>query len=141
MKICFICTGNTCRSVMAERLMKKMLKKTKLQDIKVSSRGLNATGENIAENAKFALKKFGASASNRKSVKLGKRDVKTLYVTMTESQAEALKDMKVLTFKQLIGKDVLDPYGQDEEVYLNCCAELEKGVKVLIEKLENWRGL
>ena len=56
MKVCFICTGNTCRSVMAERLMKKELKTLGINDIKVTSKGLNATGENIAGNAKIALK-------------------------------------------------------------------------------------
>ena len=72
LKICFVCTGNICRSIMAERIMKKLLKEQVIKDIKVSSRGIFANGDNISQNAKVTLKKMGFSSSNRKSVKLGK---------------------------------------------------------------------
>ena len=134
-KICFVCTGNTCRSVMAERLAKKELKKLGLKNIKVSSRGLNAIGENIAENSKIVLKKFGASAANRKSVKLGRLDKTTLYVTMTEAQKEKLRGFKVISLGELIGRDIQDPYGQSEEVYFKTAQELQKGVQILFKKL------
>lgn len=140
MKICFVCTGNTCRSVMAERLMKKELKKRGIRDIKVSSKGLNATGENIAENAKLALKKFGASGTNRKSVKLKKIDPKTIYVTMTDLQKSKIDSKQVISFGQLVGQ-VPDPYGQDLNVYIQTCEYLQQGVIVLIDKILKMRGL
>ncbi len=139
-KICFVCAGNTCRSIMAERLMKRNLKKLKVKDISVTSKGLNAKGDNIAENAKQALKIKGALASNRKSVKLGKIDVKTIYVVMTEQQKALIKSTQVLSFKDLIGQEIVDPYGQDLQTYLTTCEQLEKGVEILIEKIIKWRG-
>lgn len=120
---------------MAERLTKAKLKKLNIKNIKVSSRGINATGENIAENAKKALKKMGANGANRKSVKLKKIDADALYVTMTSSQKQALGSGKIISFASLIGHDVLDPYGRDEGTYLETAKELEKGIKVLIEKI------
>ena len=139
LNICFVCTGNTCRSVMAERLMKRDLKKLKIKDIKVVSKGLNAKGENIAENAKFVLKKKGALASNRKSVKLGKIDDKTIYVTMTESQKHQISSKQVMSFKDLIGYEISDPYGGDKDIYQDCCDQIEEGIKILINKILKWR--
>lgn len=138
-KVCFVCTGNTCRSIMAERLMKKNLKDRKIKDISVSSKGLNANGENITENAKKALKFFKANAKDRKSIKLKKIDNNILYVTMTEGQKNQIKSNKVISFKALIGKEILDPYGQGEEVYLQTCNDLIDGINILIDKLIKWR--
>lgn len=140
-KICFICSGNTCRSIMAERLMKKKLKDMSITDIKVSSKGLSARGENINENAKQVLKKLGVSSANRKSVKLKKLDKNTLYITMTESQREVIKGDNVLSFKSLLGYEIVDPYGQDEEVYKKTALNLVKGIDVLIEKIKTWRKI
>lgn len=42
--VLFVCTGNSCRSVMAEGLMKKYLKELGKDDIKVSSAGVSSPG-------------------------------------------------------------------------------------------------
>lgn len=140
-KVCFVCRGNTCRSIMAERLMKKMLKERKIDDVKVLSRGVSATGENIAENAKLALRKFKALASNRKSVKIGKVDKNTLYIVMTENLKPYIKSAKLLSMKDLAGEDVLDPYGQDEEVYYQTALQIIEGIESLLDKIKKWRNV
>ncbi len=140
-KICFVCTGNTCRSIMAERLLKKYLKDNNLKDVKVSSRGLRARGENIADNAKITLKKLKASASNRKSVKLGKVDKDTLYIVMNDYMKEEINSQKIITMKSLIGEDIIDPYGYDEQVYMLTAKKIMKANEVLISKINLWRGL
>lgn len=134
-KICYVCIGNTCRSVMAERLTKLELKKLGIKNIKISSRGIDARGDNITDNAKVVLKKMGASGVNRKSIKLGKLDKNTLYVTMTSAQKAYLGEGKIISMGDLIGHDVLDPYGQDEAVYEQTAKILQRGIKILLFKL------
>lgn len=133
-KLCFICTGNTCRSFMAERLMKKALKESNIDFVKVSSRGLQATGELSAVNACKVLKKLGANSAKRKSVKINKFDQKTLYVAMT-SALKAKVAGKVIEMKDLIGQEIPDPYGKDEQSYYDCGVLIDKACKVLVDKL------
>lgn len=140
-KICFVCTGNTCRSIMAERLMKKYLKDSGIKDVKISSRGLRATGENITEMAKVTLKKLKTPSGNRKSVKLGKIDKDILYIVMSENMKSGLKTKKVISMKDIIGEDILDPYGGDEEVYMFTAQKIMQANQKLIEKIKLWRGL
>ena len=122
---------------MAERLTKLELKKRGIKNIKVSSRGLMTNGDNISDNAKIVLKKLGASGANRKSVALKKVDPNTLYVTMNEGQKNHVKGGKVISFTQLIGHDIADPYGGSEKEYYRTALDLRDGIKVLLEKILN----
>ncbi len=133
--ICFVCTGNTCRSIMAERLFKQMLKERKISFIKVISRGLNSNKENISDYAKVVLKEYHANDRDRKAIKLGKVDNNTLYVTMTEYQKTKIKADRVISFKDIIGEDIADPYGMGIDQYRSCARQITKGLVQLLNKI------
>lgn len=138
MEVCFVCTGNTCRSIMAERIAKKMAKERGIKDIKFSSCGVDARKENIAVNAKRVLKELGYDARDRKSVKLKKIKENVLYVAMTSSLKRYL-GKRCISCDELY-KAVEDPYGREEESYRITARMLEKNIEVLLDKIEKLRG-
>ena len=137
-EICFVCTGNTCRSVMAERIAKKKAKLRHIKNVKFSSCGILAKKENITENAKNALKELGYDGRDRKSVKL-KVKPNVLYVTMTDSQKQSINSKKCISCSSLF-KEVPDPYGQNQDIYRITALIIEKNIDILLDKLENLRG-
>lgn len=138
-QICFVCTGNTCRSVMAERIAKKMAKERKMKDVKFSSAGIYAKKENISANSARVLKKLGYDGRDRKSVPLKKIKDGVIYVAVTDDHKRYINSPKCLSFSELAGR-VGDPYGQSEEVYEKCAHAIEENVQVLLNKIQKMRG-
>ena len=152
-KIVFICTGNTCRSPMAEYLLKKVLKKEKLRGFKVCSAGVGAkkgdlmnpkTAQVLQENG-VAIGKFASAPVNDKLLKEA-----FAFVCMTERHTDYLMDMRwsvlrksgeeeiennVYSFAQLAGYEIPDPYGKDLDAYRYVYQMLEGGMCAIIEKL------
>lgn len=124
---------------MAERIAKKMVKGYNIKNVKFSSAGIYAKGENIAENASKALKSLGYDGRKRKSVKLSKINPNTIYVAVTNDHKKFIKAPKCISFEDLYGQ-VPDPYGQDLETYLKSAKQIEKNVEILLKKIQNLRG-
>ncbi|MDF2541938.1 MAG: hypothetical protein K0S47_1656 [Herbinix sp.] len=141
-KLIFVCTGNTCRSPMAEAIYKSL---EKISEMKIISRGLVVLfGEPINPKADVVLKKHDLELSNHvsKGLKTSDIDENTLILTMTANQKKKVIDtyqnaINVFTIKEFAGEmgDVVDPYGGSLIDYEECYIELARLVKKTVYKL------
>lgn len=136
-KIIFVCTGNTCRSPMAEALMKTC---KGLQGIQVTSRGLMVIcSEPANEMAIEIMSDMGIDITKHKSKPFDEDEIdeNTLILTMTQRHKKVLGQRalkgNVYSIKEFVGDDgdVNDPYGGSIETYKQCFDELD----ILIKKI------
>jgi protein arginine phosphatase len=142
-RILFVCTGNTCRSPMAEAI----LKSKKIDGLEVKSAGIYAaTGSEASAHAKKVLEDHqidhhhSSNMLNVDSVRWA-----DLILTMTFSHKNAILQQypdaaaKVFTLKEFTGEnydvDVVDPFGGNLAIYQETYHELEKLITKAIEKL------
>ncbi len=147
-KLLFVCTGNTCRSPMAEGLFNHFAAQEKLPWQAISA-GLAAfPGDEITTLSALVLKEdYGIDLSNHRAQRLNQDIIANadLILCMTEGQAEALRSMapqaseRIFSLAKYLSRyinsetflDVNDPYGGNEAVYRSSAKQLAHMIKHL----------
>lgn len=138
LNITFVCTGNTCRSAMAEGLFKKILSERGITDISCRSCGLAAyTGDSASPQAVEVCAERGIDLSTHRATVFNEYifDETDIMVCMTESHKGAVMRVKP-TFRVIVPEGgVPDPYGGTVEIYRDCADKLEAFLEKFIDSI------
>ncbi len=151
MTILFVCTGNTCRSPMAEGLARKIFAE-KIgchpndlggRNIRIMSAGVAARPSGSpADHAVEVLSGRDIDISNHRTHALSQELIQSAdhIFTMTESHRSTVSSMAPSaahkTETLILGEDVSDPIGGDQDVYTACADMIEKALKVRLSAIE-----
>lgn len=153
MHILIICHANTCRSVMAEALLVRMLRERSAPPhFSVASAGVAPyarDGALVSMDARLALRDIGISQAPKQVSTDLKRNrhmvaAADLILAMTGDQIRLLREgfpeaegKRVVTLKELAGLagDIDDPAGHGNDVYRSCRDEIQMCLERAIEAL------
>ncbi|KKI89692.1 phosphatase [Bacillus sp. SA1-12] len=145
--VLFVCTGNTCRSPMAEALLKHLKSSDQLD---VKSAGVFAIdGSHATRYAQEALNEKGISCDHQSS-SLSEEivDWATIILTMTNQHKQSVIEIyphagrKTYTLSEYVSdrdeerKEITDPFGGHLDTYRQTLADLEEHIYKLVNKLE-----
>ena len=141
LNVLFVCTGNTCRSPMAEIIANSFFKHAGIA-ARASSCGVFAVPH--APASKNAVAAVGDALLPHKSRGINFKIIEDahLVICMTAGHKAAIlagfdnAGHKVFTFAELGFGDVPDPFGGDAAMYAACAKSLEKYINML-----NWSEL
>jgi RpiB/LacA/LacB family sugar-phosphate isomerase len=147
--ILFICTGNVCRSPMAEALFRRVA--AGRGEFRVFSAGLGAVdGQPPTAHSVEAMRELGIDISGQRSRMLTTDLVREAdYIFgMTHSHVDTIallyppaaeKTFLLREFDDTLEefeKDISDPIGGSYEVYENCRDQIEQGIASLLKFME-----
>lgn len=153
-RILLLCTGNTCRSPMAQAFLQRMLDEAGVE-AQVNSAGIfAANGHPASENAVKVMQEYGLDLSEHRSrpLTLEMLQQSDLILAMEAKQVQQLASLsdnfktKIHTLKGYArgvdefpggGYDVMDPFMGDIEVYRKCAAQIKKFLEQALPRIKD----
>ncbi len=147
--ILFVCTGNTCRSVIAKALLEKKLKEKNRSDVELLSAGIMMfDGLSASEGTRQVLAKEGMDVSGHRSQRVTKEMLRRsdIILVMEKLQEDIILELAPDTKNRLFllkefakiedtSLDIKDPIGRDEDFYEYTFSVIKEAVQRVSETI------
>jgi len=145
MHLLFVCTGNTCRSPLAEAIMRRMVADRAIPDLTVGSAGTSAWADAPAsDGALLVALEHGIDLGDHRSRPLAQELVAGAQLVLTMGpphldRAEALggsgRSWLLTEYAGGAPRAVSDPFGGDLDVYRATYVELEETIGPVLDRI------
>lgn len=147
MRLLFVCTGNTCRSALAEALARREAIERGLGDVEIASAGTSAwDGAPASDGALLVAMERGLDLASHRSQQLTRELVQSHDVVLGMGphhveRAEALGGegrthlLTAFAGGPAAGRAINDPFGGDLEQYRETLAELQGEIRKVFDRL------
>jgi protein-tyrosine-phosphatase len=146
-RVLLVCTGNICRSPLAEAIMRRELAELGRDDFEVTSAGTGAwDGAPASEGAYLVALEHGLDLSAHRARLLTRELVQQADIILTMARHHRARveelggDGRTYVLGEYAGRsgpeaEISDPFGGELEVYRRTFEELEELIKAAVRRL------
>ena len=149
LRVLFVCTGNACRSALAEVILRKMLNDYGISGVEVTSCGTKFYGELDRDDTMCRIAAEHGYKMGGKAVAMTEEllNLADRIIVMTEGHRNEVTRLltyshwnRIVRFNDYCfgeSSDLPDPHYQSEYVYRTCFDTIEYGCREIVAKLNN----